>query len=539
MYVARRRRRQGRLEPRARADRQGPRGHRSIEHDRRRYLMRRAGARARRPVRRRRPSCGCSSAPASSAPTWSSRSPATTRTTSSSARSPRRSTWSSASSPAVNNPRNLQHFKLLGIKPAVSATDLILRLIEHEVPSYGLVHLLDLPEERLEIIEIEVADDASGGRPQGHRPRPARRLAGDLGAARGRRLRAQGRHRHRGRRRGAARARPRARGRHHRPVLGPNRTGCSSRCPTSTSCSSAAAWPRPTARAGCARRASTARSCPVRPRARPALQPPAVLEGPPAGQGAARGRPLPPRRVVDGAEHRPAHAHERDQARPRGQGGDAGHPRGALASTRRCSPPARTCAACGRGRRPRRHPLPAHARQLGRHPRGRRGRRARRARRRLLHRHRGRGLADPAGQAGHDGDARGRRARALVRHPGRALLPGRARGARGDVHRRRRARALRGPGGPRHRTSTPRAGARSSASSWSSAPAPSPTSASPRPPASIGDSGGVRADSYLAVESVADLWAAGDIASTTRSSTGGSCASSTGTSPSTRARRRR
>ena len=60
----------------------------------------------------------------------------------------------------VNNPRNLQHFKLLDILPAVSATDLILRLIEHEVPKYGLVHLLDLEEEHLEIIEMEVADDA-------------------------------------------------------------------------------------------------------------------------------------------------------------------------------------------------------------------------------------------------------------------------------------------------------------------------------------------------------------------------------------------
>ncbi len=60
----------------------------------------------------------------------------------------------------VNNPRNLQHFKLLGIQPAVSATDLILRLIEHEVPRYGLVHLLALEEERLEIIELEVTDDA-------------------------------------------------------------------------------------------------------------------------------------------------------------------------------------------------------------------------------------------------------------------------------------------------------------------------------------------------------------------------------------------
>jgi trk/ktr system potassium uptake protein len=60
-----------------------------------------------------------------------------------------------------NNPRNLQHFELLGIKPAVSATDLILRLIEHEVPRYGFLHLLDLPQERLEIIEIEVADGSA------------------------------------------------------------------------------------------------------------------------------------------------------------------------------------------------------------------------------------------------------------------------------------------------------------------------------------------------------------------------------------------
>src|SRR4029078_6955935 len=41
----------------------------------------------------------------------------------------------------VNNPRNGRWSELLGVQPAVSATDLILRLIEHEVPSYGLVHL--------------------------------------------------------------------------------------------------------------------------------------------------------------------------------------------------------------------------------------------------------------------------------------------------------------------------------------------------------------------------------------------------------------
>jgi trk system potassium uptake protein len=60
----------------------------------------------------------------------------------------------------VNNPRNRQYFELLGIQPAVSATDLILRLIEHEVPSYGLVHLLDLRDEQLEIIEVEVGQGA-------------------------------------------------------------------------------------------------------------------------------------------------------------------------------------------------------------------------------------------------------------------------------------------------------------------------------------------------------------------------------------------
>ena len=60
----------------------------------------------------------------------------------------------------VNNPRNREHFELLGIRPLVSATDLILRLIEHEVPEYGLVHLLDLPEQRLEIIEMLLPADS-------------------------------------------------------------------------------------------------------------------------------------------------------------------------------------------------------------------------------------------------------------------------------------------------------------------------------------------------------------------------------------------
>lgn len=60
----------------------------------------------------------------------------------------------------VNNPRNRQHFDLLGISPVVSATGLILNLIEHEVPHYDLVRLLDLESEKIEIIELRIPEDS-------------------------------------------------------------------------------------------------------------------------------------------------------------------------------------------------------------------------------------------------------------------------------------------------------------------------------------------------------------------------------------------
>jgi len=60
----------------------------------------------------------------------------------------------------VNDPRNQEHFNLLGIKPTVAATPMILALIEHEVPEHGLVHLLELRDEQLEIVEVEIADGA-------------------------------------------------------------------------------------------------------------------------------------------------------------------------------------------------------------------------------------------------------------------------------------------------------------------------------------------------------------------------------------------
>src|ERR671937_695023 len=60
----------------------------------------------------------------------------------------------------VNDPRNQPHFDLLGISPTISATENIMALIEHEVPEHELVHLLELRRENLEIVEIEIGEDA-------------------------------------------------------------------------------------------------------------------------------------------------------------------------------------------------------------------------------------------------------------------------------------------------------------------------------------------------------------------------------------------
>jgi trk system potassium uptake protein TrkA len=60
----------------------------------------------------------------------------------------------------VNDPRNQEHFDLLGIAPTVSATPTIMALIEHEVPEHGLVHLIELRDEKLEIVEVEIAEGA-------------------------------------------------------------------------------------------------------------------------------------------------------------------------------------------------------------------------------------------------------------------------------------------------------------------------------------------------------------------------------------------
>ena len=61
----------------------------------------------------------------------------------------------------INDPRNQWYFDLLGISPTVSATGSIMALIEHEVPEHGLIHLLELRKENLEIVEVSIDKHAN------------------------------------------------------------------------------------------------------------------------------------------------------------------------------------------------------------------------------------------------------------------------------------------------------------------------------------------------------------------------------------------
>jgi trk system potassium uptake protein TrkA len=56
----------------------------------------------------------------------------------------------------VNDPRNQAHFSLLGITQTICATTSILGLVEHELPEHGLVRLLELQGEGLEIVEVQL-----------------------------------------------------------------------------------------------------------------------------------------------------------------------------------------------------------------------------------------------------------------------------------------------------------------------------------------------------------------------------------------------
>jgi trk system potassium uptake protein TrkA len=61
----------------------------------------------------------------------------------------------------VRNPKHEALFKKLGIDVTVSTTNIILERIEREVPSHPLMHLLDIQEKDLVIVEIKIPPDSA------------------------------------------------------------------------------------------------------------------------------------------------------------------------------------------------------------------------------------------------------------------------------------------------------------------------------------------------------------------------------------------
>jgi trk system potassium uptake protein TrkA len=60
----------------------------------------------------------------------------------------------------IRNPRNEALFKKLGIDVTINTTNLILESIEEEVPTHTLIHLRDIRDKGLEIVEVKIPPDA-------------------------------------------------------------------------------------------------------------------------------------------------------------------------------------------------------------------------------------------------------------------------------------------------------------------------------------------------------------------------------------------
>src|SRR5919202_4766654 len=60
----------------------------------------------------------------------------------------------------INNPKNEQIFRMLGIDATVSSTDVILGVLEQELPAHALIPLLRLRHADVEVVET-VLDDSS------------------------------------------------------------------------------------------------------------------------------------------------------------------------------------------------------------------------------------------------------------------------------------------------------------------------------------------------------------------------------------------
>jgi trk system potassium uptake protein len=58
----------------------------------------------------------------------------------------------------VNNPKNEEVLKRLGVDVTVSQTNFIMNLIEQEIPAMSLVHLLTIRHSNLALVEAEISD---------------------------------------------------------------------------------------------------------------------------------------------------------------------------------------------------------------------------------------------------------------------------------------------------------------------------------------------------------------------------------------------
>jgi len=60
----------------------------------------------------------------------------------------------------INNPRNEYVFSHLGIDATVSATQVILSVIQQNIPQHPFIHLLTLQEGGVEIVELQLTDES-------------------------------------------------------------------------------------------------------------------------------------------------------------------------------------------------------------------------------------------------------------------------------------------------------------------------------------------------------------------------------------------
>jgi trk system potassium uptake protein TrkA len=61
----------------------------------------------------------------------------------------------------IRNPHNEPLFKKLGVDITISSTNLILEYIEEKVPTHPLIHLLNIEESGLEIVEIKIPPEST------------------------------------------------------------------------------------------------------------------------------------------------------------------------------------------------------------------------------------------------------------------------------------------------------------------------------------------------------------------------------------------